>query len=144
MRCGIVLRFNSFILHEGSEKLKASCNTEKSLDHALRFFSFIHKFRVIIGPAILGMLVFHFLMRPVVERAFDVPFDDAFYDPDPAVYDRVARTGSIFPVNRWSPGRDQDQDKRMAVACAIFCSYARRNSPGFHGSAGSPANRHEP
>lgn len=34
----------------------------------------------IIGPAIIGMIVFHFLMRPVIESIFGQSFDDEFYD----------------------------------------------------------------
>lgn len=37
----------------------------------------------VVGPALLGILVFHFLMRPVVEHVFERSFDDAFYDSFP-------------------------------------------------------------
>jgi len=55
------------------------------------------------------------------DRAGYVLYEKAFYDTDPAVYDRDHRTGDIFPVNRWSADRDddtwsQDRYKRMAVA----------------------------
>jgi AcrR family transcriptional regulator len=34
----------------------------------------------VIGPAIVGMLTFHFLMRPVIQNAFQMSFDSSFYD----------------------------------------------------------------
>lgn len=34
----------------------------------------------IAGPSMMGAIAFHFLMRPVVERVFQVEFDDKFYD----------------------------------------------------------------
>ena len=34
----------------------------------------------IAGPSMMGAIVFHSLMRPVVERVFDVEFDDKFYE----------------------------------------------------------------
>jgi len=41
----------------------------------------------VIGPAIVGVTSFHFLMRPVIERVFGTEFDDAFYEQ---FADRVA------------------------------------------------------
>ncbi len=35
---------------------------------------------LVIGPTLLGALLFHFLMRPVLEKVFDTEFDDAFYE----------------------------------------------------------------
>lgn len=34
----------------------------------------------VIGPAIVGMLTFHFLMRPVIQNAFQINFDSSFYE----------------------------------------------------------------
>ena len=34
----------------------------------------------IAGPSMMGAISFHFLMRPVVERVFQVEFDDKFYE----------------------------------------------------------------
>jgi hypothetical protein len=34
----------------------------------------------IVGPAFTGMLVSHFLLRPVLESVFNTSFDEAFYD----------------------------------------------------------------
>jgi AcrR family transcriptional regulator len=34
----------------------------------------------IVGPAFTGMLVSHFLLRPVLEGVFNTPFDEAFYE----------------------------------------------------------------
>ena len=34
---------------------------------------------LMVGPALLGMSMFHFLVRPVLERVFPEPFDDSFY-----------------------------------------------------------------
>jgi len=34
----------------------------------------------IVGPAFAGMLVSHFLLRPVLEGVFDTSFDEAFYE----------------------------------------------------------------
>jgi AcrR family transcriptional regulator len=34
----------------------------------------------IVGPALIGMLVAHFLLRPVLEGVFSTPFDEEFYD----------------------------------------------------------------
>ncbi len=34
----------------------------------------------VVGPAVVGMLTFHFLMRPVIENAFRMTFDGSFYD----------------------------------------------------------------
>jgi len=33
----------------------------------------------IVGPAMMGMMTFHFLMRPVVERVFGIEFNTEFY-----------------------------------------------------------------
>lgn len=38
---------------------------------------------VVVGPALMGMLLFHFLVRPVVEQAFAAQFDDDFYSQYP-------------------------------------------------------------
>jgi hypothetical protein len=65
---------NSFILLEGPKKLKASCNTEKSLDNALRFFSFIHKFRALIGPAILGTLFWYLISALLAEISISLKY----------------------------------------------------------------------
>lgn len=34
----------------------------------------------IVGPALIGMLVAHFLLRPVLEGVFSTSFDEKFYD----------------------------------------------------------------
>ncbi len=34
----------------------------------------------VVGPAIVGMLTFHFLMRPVIQNAFQMEFDSSFYE----------------------------------------------------------------
>jgi AcrR family transcriptional regulator len=34
----------------------------------------------VVGPAIVGMLTFHFLMRPVLQNAFQMNFDGSFYE----------------------------------------------------------------
>ena len=34
----------------------------------------------VVGPAFVGMLVSHFLLRPVLESVFNTSFDEAFYD----------------------------------------------------------------
>lgn len=34
----------------------------------------------IVGPAFTGMLVAHFLLRPVLENIFNISFDETFYD----------------------------------------------------------------
>jgi TetR/AcrR family transcriptional regulator len=34
----------------------------------------------VVGPAIVGMLTFHFLMRPVIQNAFQIKFDSSFYE----------------------------------------------------------------
>jgi AcrR family transcriptional regulator len=34
----------------------------------------------VVGPAIVGMLTFHFLMRPVIQNAFQINFDSTFYE----------------------------------------------------------------
>lgn len=34
----------------------------------------------VVGPAIVGMLTFHFLMRPVIQNAFQASFDSSFYE----------------------------------------------------------------
>jgi AcrR family transcriptional regulator len=34
----------------------------------------------VVGPAIVGMLTFHFLMRPVIQNAFQITFDSSFYE----------------------------------------------------------------
>lgn len=34
----------------------------------------------VVGPALIGMLTFHFLMRPVVKSVFQVNFDSSFYE----------------------------------------------------------------
>jgi AcrR family transcriptional regulator len=34
----------------------------------------------VVGPAIVGMLTFHFLMRPVIQNAFQMNFDGSFYE----------------------------------------------------------------
>jgi AcrR family transcriptional regulator len=34
----------------------------------------------VVGPAIVGMLTFHFLMRPVVKSVFQINFDSSFYE----------------------------------------------------------------
>jgi AcrR family transcriptional regulator len=34
----------------------------------------------IVGPAFTGMLVSHFLLRPVLEGVFNTPFDEQFYE----------------------------------------------------------------
>jgi AcrR family transcriptional regulator len=34
----------------------------------------------IVGPAVIGMLISHFMLRPVLESAFNTSFDEAFYD----------------------------------------------------------------
>lgn len=34
----------------------------------------------IVGPALIGMLVAHFLLRPVLENVFSTSFDENFYD----------------------------------------------------------------
>ena len=34
----------------------------------------------IVGPALIGMLVAHFLLRPVIEGVFSTSFDEEFYD----------------------------------------------------------------
>lgn len=39
------------------------------------------------APALMGMIVFHFLMRPVLQGLFETAFDDSFYDAYP---DRIA------------------------------------------------------
>jgi AcrR family transcriptional regulator len=48
-----------------------------------RFFVVHAKERVnveIIGPAIAGIIAFHFLQRPMLEAAFNLNLDDAFYE----------------------------------------------------------------
>ena len=34
----------------------------------------------VVGPALVGMLTFHFLMRPVIQSAFQTNFDSSFYE----------------------------------------------------------------
>jgi AcrR family transcriptional regulator len=34
----------------------------------------------IVGPALTGMIAFHFLQRPVIEELSDISFDEAFYE----------------------------------------------------------------
>ena len=34
----------------------------------------------VVGPAIVGMLTFHFLMRPVIQSAFQIDFNSSFYE----------------------------------------------------------------
>jgi len=34
----------------------------------------------VVGPALVGMLTFHFLMRPVIQNAFQINFDSSFYE----------------------------------------------------------------
>jgi AcrR family transcriptional regulator len=34
----------------------------------------------VVGPALVGMLTFHFLMRPVIQNAFQINFDSTFYE----------------------------------------------------------------
>jgi AcrR family transcriptional regulator len=34
----------------------------------------------VVGPALVGMLTFHFLMRPVIQDAFQIEFDSSFYE----------------------------------------------------------------
>ena len=34
----------------------------------------------VLGPALVGMLTFHFLMRPVIQNAFQINFDSSFYE----------------------------------------------------------------
>jgi AcrR family transcriptional regulator len=34
----------------------------------------------IFGPSVMGALTSHFILRPVIEKAFDISFDDSFYD----------------------------------------------------------------
>ena len=34
----------------------------------------------VVGPAVVGMLTFHFLMRPVIQSAFQINFDSSFYE----------------------------------------------------------------
>jgi TetR/AcrR family transcriptional regulator len=34
----------------------------------------------VLGPALVGMLTFHFLMRPVIQDAFQINFDSSFYE----------------------------------------------------------------
>jgi AcrR family transcriptional regulator len=53
----------------------------------------------LVGPAIHGMLMFHFLTAPVMTRVMDVELDDAFYEQYAAqltelvLYGLVGRTG---------------------------------------------------
>jgi AcrR family transcriptional regulator len=35
---------------------------------------------LVVGPTLLGALLFHFMMRPVLEKIFDFEFDDAYYE----------------------------------------------------------------
>lgn len=34
----------------------------------------------VVGPALVGMLTFHFLMRPVIQDAFQIEFNSSFYE----------------------------------------------------------------
>ena len=38
---------------------------------------------MVVGPALMGGLAFHFMMRPIFEAVFDATFDDGFYERFP-------------------------------------------------------------
>jgi len=43
----------------------------------------------IVGPSLIGGVLFHFLMKPVLGKVLDVKFDDAFYEEYPEYLSQV-------------------------------------------------------
>lgn len=51
----------------------------------------------ILGPALIGVIASHFLLRPVIENVFAVGFDDAFYEGLPREITRLVLHGIMGP-----------------------------------------------
>lgn len=62
----------------------------------------------IVGPAMGSMVVFHFMVRPVVERLFRMEFDDAFYERFP---DEIANLFLYGVLGKPEGGADKGGDQ---------------------------------
>ena len=70
----------------------------------------------ILGPAMVGMLSAHFLLKPVIEPAFGVQFDEAFYERYPEYIagmflNGIKNIGPIeVPALSRTPTDDEEED----------------------------------
>ena len=65
----------------------------------------------ILGPALTGGMVFHFLLRPVIEKTFQMQFDDDFYQDYANELTNLFLYGVLRQVKN-SPETRKNQDDR--------------------------------